>query len=171
MERGVFFSHTARVSWKMQQRSLSLQAANRCPLSRACPRGQSGACCMKRERIYPEREKTVSLGSGLIIFKRRETGYAGGTEASHAYPVLSFRKSVGAYQTVLSPFPRCPVWMPGVSSTASSTSSSTDFSERMHLMSTARTKRCAIALSGGAGLVFSTKFSLSWQTKYLLMAP
>ena len=63
---------------------------------------------MKRERIYPEREKTVSLGSGLIIFKRRETGYAGGTEASHAYPVLSFRKSVGAYQTVLSPFPRCP---------------------------------------------------------------
>ena len=23
-------------------------------------------------------------------------------------PVLSFRKSVGAYQTVLSPFPRCP---------------------------------------------------------------
>ena len=57
-------------------------------------------------------------------------------------------------------FPRshgAPVWMPGVSSTASSTSSSTDFSERMHLMSTARTKRCAIALSGGAGSVFSTK--------------
>ena len=32
-------------------------------------------------------------------------------------------------------------------------------------MSTARTKRCAIALPGGAGSVFSTKFSLSWQNK------
>ena len=47
------------------------------------------------------------LGSGLVIFKGRKTGYAGGTEVSHAYPVLSFRKSVGAYQTVLSPFSRC----------------------------------------------------------------
>ena len=39
--------------------------------------------------------------------KGRKTEYAGGTEVSHAYPVLSFRKSVGAYQTVLSPFSRC----------------------------------------------------------------
>lgn len=33
------------------------------------------------------------------------------------------------------------------------------------------TKRCTIALSGGAGSVFSIKFSLSWQIKHLLMAP
>ena len=33
------------------------------------------------------------------------------------------------------------------------------------------TKRCTIALSGGAGSVFSIKFSLSWQKKHLLMAP
>ncbi len=30
-------------------------------------------------------------------------------------------------------------------------------------MSTARTKRCTIALSGGADSVFSIKFSMSWQ--------
>ena len=35
----------------------------------------------------------------------------------------------------------------------------------------APTKHCTIALSGGAGSVFSIKFSLSWQTKHLLMAP
>lgn len=64
-----------------------------------------------------------------------------------------------------------PVWMIGVSSAASSTSSSTDFSGRMHLMSTAPTKHCTIALSGGAGSVFSIKFSLCWQAKHLLMAP
>ena len=88
------------------------------------------------------------------------------------YPVLSFRKSVGAYQTVLSPFSRCsPCGLTGVSSAALSTSSSTDFSGRMHLMSTAPTKRCTIALSGGAGSVFSIKFSLSWQIKHLLMLP
>ena len=46
-------------------------------------------------------------------------------------------------------------------SAASSTSSSTDFSGKMHLMSTAPTKRCTTALSGGAGSVFSIKFSLS----------
>ena len=59
-------------------------------------------------------------------------------------------------------FPRshgAPVWMTGVSSAALSTSSSTDFSERMHLMSTARTKRCAIALSGGVCSVFSKIFT------------
>ena len=38
-------------------------------------------------------------------------------------------------------------------------------------MSTAPTKRCTIALSGGAGSVFSIKFSLSWQIKHLLMLP
>ena len=64
-----------------------------------------------------------------------------------------------------------PVWMTGVSSAASSTSSSTDFSGKMHLMSTAPTKRCTIALSGGASSVFLIKFSLSWQIKHLLMAP
>ena len=47
------------------------------------------------------------LGSGLVIFKGTKTGYAEGMEVSHAYPVLSFRKPVGAYQTVLSPFSRC----------------------------------------------------------------
>ena len=41
-------------------------------------------------------DTVARLGSGLIIFKGRKTGYAGGTEVSHAYPVLSFRKSVGA---------------------------------------------------------------------------
>ena len=119
---------------------------------------------------YVSRQDTgvnVCLGSGLVIFKGRKTGYAGGTEVSHAYPVLSFRKSVEAYQTVL----LLPVWMTGVSSAASSTSSSTGFSGRMHLMSTAPTKTCIITLSGGAGSVFSIKFSLSWQLKHLLMAP
>lgn len=48
-----------------------------------------------------------NLGSGLVIFKGTKTGYAEGMEVSHAYPVLSFRKPVGAYQTVLSPFSRC----------------------------------------------------------------
>ena len=33
------------------------------------------------------------------------------------------------------------------------------------------TKRCTIALSGGAGSVFSIKFSLSWQMNHFLMAP
>ena len=47
------------------------------------------------------------LGSGLVIFKGTKTGYAEGMEVSHAYPDLSFRKPVGAYQTVLSPFSRC----------------------------------------------------------------
>ena len=37
-------------------------------------------------------------------------------EVSHAYPVLSFRKSVEAYQTVL----LLPVWMTGASSATSS---------------------------------------------------
>lgn len=64
-----------------------------------------------------------------------------------------------------------PVWMTGMSSAASSTSSSTDFSGRMYLMSTAPTKRCTIALSGGAGSVFLIKFSMIWQIKYLLTAP
>lgn len=32
------------------------------------------------------------LGAGPVIFKGRKTGDAGGTEVSHAYPVLSFRK-------------------------------------------------------------------------------
>ena len=49
----------------------------------------------------------MELGSGLVIFKGTKTGYAEGMEVSHAYPVLSFRKPVGAYQTVLSPFSRC----------------------------------------------------------------
>ena len=35
----------------------------------------------------------------------------------------------------------------------------------------ARTQCCTTALSGGAGSVFSIKFSLSWQIKHLLMAP
>lgn len=34
-----------------------------------------------------------------------------------------------------------------------------------------RTQCCTTALSGGAGSVFSIKFSLSWQIKHLLMAP
>ena len=50
----------------------------------------------------------IDIGSGLVIFKGTKTGYAEGMEVSHAYPVLSFRKPVGAYQTVLSPFSRCP---------------------------------------------------------------
>ena len=35
----------------------------------------------------------------------------------------------------------------------------------------ARTQCCTTALSGGAGSVFSIKFSLSWQIKHLLMLP
>ena len=62
------------------------------------------------------------------------------------------------------------VSMTDASSAASYTSSSTGFSGRMHLMSTARTKRCTIDSSGGADSVFSIKFSLSWPTKRLLMA-
>ena len=91
---------------------------------------------------------------------------------SHAYPILSFRKP--SWSVSNRPFPVLtvlPVWMTGVSSAALSTPSSTDFSGRMHLMSTAPTKRCTTALSGGAGSVFSIKFSLSWQIKHLLMAP
>ena len=112
------------------------------------------------------------LGAGPVIFKGRKTGDAGGTEVSHAYPILSFRKP--SWSVSNRPFPVLtvlPVWMTGVSSAALSTPSSTDFSGRMHLMSTAPTKRCTTALSGGAGSVFSIKFSLSWQIKHLLMAP
>ena len=43
----------------------------------------------------------------IHYFQGRKTGYAGSTEVSHAYPVLSFRKSVGA-KAVLSPFSRYP---------------------------------------------------------------
>ena len=103
------------------------------------------------------------LGSGLVIFKGRKTGYAGGTsEVSPCVPCFIFPKVRWSVSNrsfpVLTVF---PVWMTGVSSAASSTSSSTDFSGKMHLMSTAPTKRCTTALSGGAGSVFSIKFSLS----------
>ena len=124
-------------------------------------------------KVVPPSEETFHLlGSGLVIFKERKPRYCRRHGDSHAYPVLSFRKSVRTCQTVLSPFSRCsPCGLTGVSSAALSTSSSTDFSGRMHLMSTAPTKRCTIALSGGAGSVFSIKFSLSWQIKHLLMLP
>lgn len=112
-----------------------------------------------------------TLGSGLVIFKGRKTGYAGGTEVSPVpcfiFPKVRWSVSNRSFP-VLTVF---PVWMTGVSSAALSTSSSTDFSGRMHLMSTAPTKRCTIALSSGAGSVFSIKFSLSWQIKHLLMLP
>lgn len=112
-----------------------------------------------------------ALGSGLVIFKGRKTGYAGGTEVSPVpcfiFPKVRWSVSNRSFP-VLTVF---PVWMTGVSSVALSTSSSTDFSGRMHLMSTAPTKRCTIALSSGAGSVFSIKFSLSWQIKHLLMLP
>lgn len=100
----------------------------------------------------------LKLGSGLVIFKERKPGYAGGTEvpmrtlfylsetswnvSNRSFPVL----------TVLS------VWMTGASSATSSTSSSTDFSGRMFLMSTARTDPCTTVLSGGVSAEFSKKF-------------
>lgn len=46
----------------------------------------------------------------------------------------------------------------------------TNFSGRMLLMSTARTKSCTTVLSGGVKSEFSTKFSTCWQIKRLLMA-
>ena len=49
-------------------------------------------------------------------------------------------------------------------SAASSTSSSTDFSGRMHLMSTARTTPCTTVLSGEAKSEFSKIFSINCKS-------
>ena len=46
-------------------------------------------------------KKYVRYIYNTVLFKGRKTGYVGDTEVSHAYPVLSFRKSVGAYKIVL----------------------------------------------------------------------
>ena len=82
--------------------------------AKACPNdiGISGSfTAMNYLTLYKNREAALAqenwLGSGLVIFKGTKTGYAEGMEVAHAYPVLSFRKPVGAYQTVLSPFSRC----------------------------------------------------------------
>ena len=98
------------------------------------------------------------LVSGLVIFKGKENRVCRRNGGVPCVPCFIFPKVSWSVSNRSFPVPTVlPVWMTGVSSAASSTSSSTDFSERMHLMSTARTKRCAIALSGGAGSVFSTK--------------
>lgn len=101
----------------------------------------------------------LKLGAGLVIFKEGKPRYCRRHGGSHVYPVLSFRKPIGTYQTVLSPFSRCsPCGLTGASSAASSTPSSTDFSGRMLLRSTARTKPCTTVLLGGVSSDFLTNF-------------
>lgn len=105
----------------------------------------------------------LKLGSGLVIFKERKPGYAGGTEVpmrtlfylseSQLERKLFFPRSHGA--------PRVDDRRV---SAASSTSSSTDFSGRMHLMSTARTTPCTTVLSGEAKSEFSKIFSINCKS-------
>ena len=115
----------------------------------------------------------LKLGSGLVIFKERKPGYAGGTEV----PMRTlFYLSENQLERIKPFFPRSHGALRvddrrvGVSA-ASSTSSNTDFSGRMFLMSTARTDPCTTVLSGGVSAEFSKKISISCQIKRLSMAP
>ena len=80
-----------RIPWKSRY-SKPFLSSSQC--IRNWSRSSGGTSRIIRECSSGDR--VARLGSGLIIFKGRKTGYAGGTEVSHAYPVLSFRKSVGA---------------------------------------------------------------------------
>ena len=120
-----------------------------------CNKGSEKLLSRVRTRYFQRNKNRVCRGHGGVacvpcfIFPK-----ASWSVSNRSFPVL----------TVLR------VSMTDASSAASYTSSSTGFSGRMHLMSTARTKRCTIDSSGGADSVFSIKFSLSWPTKRLLMA-
>ena len=100
-------------------------------------------CPRVRTRYFQRNKNRVCRGHGGVacvpcfIFPK-----ASWSVSNRSFPVL----------TVLR------VSMTDASSAASYTSSSTGFSGRMHLMSTARTKRCTIDSSGGADSVFSIKF-------------
>ena len=58
--------------------------------------------------FFPSSIREVSLARVRTrYFQGKENRVCRRHGGSHAYPVLSFRKSVGVYQTVLSPFSRC----------------------------------------------------------------
>ena len=111
------------------------------------------------------------LGSGLVIFKRRKTGYAGGTEV----PMRTlFYLSESQLERIKPFFPRSH-GAPRVDDRRVVSGIIYVIKHGLQWQDApdeyGPTKRCTIALSGGAGSVFSIKFSLSWQMNHLLMAP
>ena len=100
----------------------------------------------------------LKLGSGLVIFKERKPGYAGGTEV----PMRTlFYLSENQLERIKPFFPRSHGALRVDDRRVVSDIiyvSSTDFSGRIFLMSTARTDPCTTVLSGGVSAEFSKKF-------------